>query len=189
MKQKIANYFELAARWYVFFFLNLYGIGKILGGQFYRKGNLPAEVANTTLANAEAFDIAWTFMGYSQAYILFVGISQIIGAWCLLFNRTKLIGVIILVPILLNIIVFDLIFLDMLGALASASIYFTLLLTILYFHRSNVIEVFKILTKRKEKNATSFAEILKTTLIAGGIMILIFFLDQFLVNFFGHGKG
>ena len=189
MKQKFLNYFELAARWYVFFFLNVYGIGKILGGQFYRKGNLPSEVANTTLANADAFDLAWTFMGYSQTYILFVGISQIIGAWCLLFNRTKLIGVVILVPILLNIIVFDLIFLDMLGALVSASIYFTLLLTILYFHRPIVIEVFKILTKRKEKNATSLPEALKTVLIAGGIMIIIFILDQLLVNFFGHGKG
>ena len=189
MKQKFAQSFELAARWYVFFFLNVYGVGKILGEQFYRKGNLPAEVANTTLANAPAFDLAWTFMGYSQAYILFVGISQIIGAWCLLFNRTKLIGVIILIPILLNVIVFDLVFLDMLGALVSASIYFILLLTILYFHRSTVIEVFKLITKRNEKSKFHFSETVKTVLIAGGIMVLVFALDQLMVNFFGHGKG
>ncbi len=189
MKQKFAHYFELAARWYVFFFLNVYGIGKIMGGQFYRKGHLPAEVANTTLANTEAFDLAWTFMGYSQAYILFVGIAQIIGAWCLLFKRSKLIGVVILIPILLNIIVFDLIFLDMLGALVSASIYFILLLTILYFQRSTIIEIFKLLTTRKEKTTNSISETVKTILIAGGIMILIFILDQLMVNFFGHGKG
>lgn len=32
---------ELAARWYVFVFLNIYGLGKIAGGQFYRRGHLP----------------------------------------------------------------------------------------------------------------------------------------------------
>lgn len=32
---------EIAARWYVFLFLNNYGLGKLAGGQFYRRGHLP----------------------------------------------------------------------------------------------------------------------------------------------------
>ena len=88
-----------------------------MGGQFFRRGQLPDVVAQTTLEQASAFEIGWTFMGYSFAYILFVGISQIVGAWLLLWNKTKLLGVTILFPILLNIIVFDLIFLDKKGAL------------------------------------------------------------------------
>lgn len=51
-------------------------------------------------------------MGYSFAYILFIGVMQIVGAWMLLWERTKLLGVAILMPILVNIVVFDIIFLD-----------------------------------------------------------------------------
>ena len=112
--------FELACRWYVFLFLNFYGIGKIMGGQFYRRGQLPADVAATTIEQASAYDLAWSFMGYSFFYILFIGISQIIGAWMLLWNQTKLIGVTILIPIMLNIIIFDIIFLDVRDALVNA---------------------------------------------------------------------
>jgi hypothetical protein len=83
---------ELMARWYVFVFLNLYGLGKIAGGQFYRRGHLPADVARTTLGQAGGFDLAWTFMGHSFAYILFIGLAEVVGAWLLLWNRTKLPG-------------------------------------------------------------------------------------------------
>ena len=96
--------FEVVCRSYVFIFLNFYGIGKIMGGQFYRKGQLPAEVAQTTIEQASAYDLAWSFMGYSFVYILFVGISQVIGAWLLIWNRTKMLGVMILFPIMVNII-------------------------------------------------------------------------------------
>jgi hypothetical protein len=63
-----------------FLFLNIYGVGKTAGGQFYRRGRLPEDVANTVLSEAAAFDLAWTFMGYSFAYILFVGVAGVLGA-------------------------------------------------------------------------------------------------------------
>src|SRR5262245_16943147 len=91
---------ELAARWYVFWFLNVYGLGKIAGGQFYRRGRLPEEVAKTLLGEANAFDLAWTFMGYSFAYILFIGLAEVVGAWLLLWERTKLLGVAVLLPVM-----------------------------------------------------------------------------------------
>jgi hypothetical protein len=138
---------ELTARLYVFIFLNIYGWGKILGGQFYRRGKLPEEVATLPLGEVDAFTLGWTFMGYSYAYILFIGISQIIGAFLLVFEKTKLLGVAILLPILLNIIVFDLIFLDRLGALASATLYFLLLIAILGLNFQRVEKAFQALTK------------------------------------------
>ncbi|PTM02023.1 MAG: hypothetical protein DA407_15475, partial [Bacteroidetes bacterium] len=89
---------ELVFRQCVFIIINIYAISKLLGGQFYMKGKLPAEVANTTLGDASGFSLAWTFMGHSYFYILFIGITQLIGAWFLLWNKTKLIGVVILIP-------------------------------------------------------------------------------------------
>ena len=64
---------DLAARWYVFIFLNIYGIGKMIGGQFYRRDHLPPDVAKTLLGEAGPFELAWTFMGYSFAYMTIRG--------------------------------------------------------------------------------------------------------------------
>lgn len=174
--------FETACRYYVFIFLNFYGLGKIIGGQFYRRGNLPPEVANTTIENASAYDLAWSFMGYSFAYILFIGISQIIGAWLLMWNKTKLLGVIILFPIMVNIIVFDIIFLDVKDALVNATIYFLMLLYILYANQEKITEAFRILTK---PHSTNISEKPNYFIRLGMILLLmaiIFGVDQFFVN-------
>jgi hypothetical protein len=180
--------FELAARWYVFLFLNVYGIGKIAGGQFYRPGRIPAEVAATPLAQVGPFELAWTFMGHSFAYILFIGLAEVIGAWLLLWNRTKLLGVAILLPILVNIIVFDLIFLDAYGALASATIYTLLLGWIVVHNRDRVIEAFRALMPERGARL-KFSERVRPAVVALTLMAMLFAVDQALVNWFGHGKG
>ena len=172
---------ELACRYYVFVFLNFYGFGKILGGQFYRRGQLPEEVANTTIGQASAYDLAWTFMGYSSAYIYFVGISQIIGAWLLLSNRTKLLGVIILFPIMVNIIVFDIIFLDVRDALVNAILYFLMLLYILYYNREKVQEALTALIKPNTNSTTSQSRV-TTMILVVVFMALVFVVDQGLVT-------
>ena len=128
------NRFEIVLRQCVFIILNIYALSKIFGGQFYMQGKLPLEVAETTLGDASSFSLAWTFMGHSYFYVLFVGITQLIGAWFLLWNKTKLLGVLILIPIMINIIIFDIIFLDVYPALANAIIVFSMLLLVLIFN-------------------------------------------------------
>jgi hypothetical protein len=73
---------ELVLRQCVF----IYALSKIFGGQFYMKGKLPAEIASTTLGEASSFSLAWTFMGHSYLYILFIGFTQLLGAWLLLWQ-------------------------------------------------------------------------------------------------------
>jgi len=181
------NVIELVARWYVFVFLNIYGLGKILGGQFYRPGRMPENVANTVLGKASAFDLAWTFMGHSFAYILFIGLAEVVGAWLLLWERTKLLGVAVLLPIMINILVFDVIFLDKYGALASATIYTLLLLVILACNRERVLQAVQALTPKPVE--TSFRQKAKVMIVALLVMGLLFTFDQLLVNLFGHGRG
>ena len=178
---------ELAARWYVFIFLNIYGVGKIAGGQFYRRGHLPEDIANLTLGQVGAFELAWTFMGHSFAYILFIGVAEVLGAWLLLWEKTKLFGVAILLPIMMNILVFDAIFLDEYGALASATIYTLLLFLILASNRERVTAAFRALLPRD--GAPGLRPTARTALIAMGAMALLFAVDQALVNFLGHGRG
>ncbi len=180
---------ELGARWYVFGFLNLYGIGKIIGGQFYRRGHLPPDVAQTLLGEAGPFELAWTFMGYSFAYILFIGLAEIVGAWLLLWERTKLIGVAILLPIMINIIVFDVIFLDKYGALASATIYTALLFLILVINGERVGNAFRALLLAAPSERMTVKGKAKLAFAALAFIAVLFAFDQGLVNLLGHGKG
>lgn len=122
---------ELVLRQCVFAILKIYALSKIFGGQFYIKGKLPAEIASTALGEASSFSLAWTFMGHSYLYILFTGFTQLLGAWLFLWNKTKLIGVFLLIPILVNTRLFDVFFLDVYPALANANIVLFLLLSFL----------------------------------------------------------
>lgn len=180
---------ELVCRLYVFIFLNVYALGKIMGGQFYTPERLPSELASVPLGQVESFDLAWTFMGHSYAYILFIGCSQLIGAWLLLSRKLKLIGVFILLPILVNIIVFDIIFLDSYGALGSALIYFSMLLVILFINREKIIGVIQLITHfpPAEKTTMNVRMIRIAAVLIS--MAVLFALDQLIVNFLGHGKG
>ena len=179
---------ERVFRQCVFIILNIYGISKLLGGQFYMKGQLPAKVANTTLGEVSSFSLAWTFMGHSYMYILFIGITQIIGAWFLLWHKTKLIGVLILLPIMINIILFDIIFLDVYPALANAIIVFYMLVFILFLNKETVLDSYQKLISTPPKSKI----ILKRRLITLGItilvIVLIFTFDSFLENWLGASK-
>ena len=188
-KQFRQRVIELAARWYVFWFLNVYGLGKILGGQFYRRGRLPEDVAKTLLGDANAFDLAWTFMGYSFAYILFIGLAEVVGAWLLLWERTKLFGVAILLPVMVNIVVFDIIFLDTHGATASATIYTLLLFVILFCNREAVGQALRALVPQAQPTQMPLKQKAKRAMLALVLMGLLFAFDQMLVNLFGHGRG
>lgn len=181
--------FDLAARWYVFIFLNNYGLGKIAGGQFYRRGHLPHALSQTALKDVPAFDLAWTFMGYSFAYILFIGLAEILGAWLLLWDRTKLIGVAILLPVMVNILVFDLIFLDEYGALASATIYTLLLFVILFCNRERVVKSFQAAIAKSPALPVPFRQKAFATGMAVLAMGALLVVDQILVHLFGYGRG
>ena len=177
--------FELVLRQCVFIILNIYALSKLLGGQFYMKGKLPAKIANTTLGEASGFSLAWTFMGHSYFYIMFVGIAQLIGAWFLLWNKTKLIGVLILLPIMVNIIVFDIIFLDVYPALANAIIVLLMLFLILFFNREIVKDTVIKLTNFQSKSSVSIKKRLITFGITILFIVLIFSFDSFIEYWIG----
>ena len=180
---------EITCRLYVFFFLTAYGIGKIFGGQFYTTARIPDEIAIMPLGQVPDFELAWAFMGRSVGYILFIGIAEIIGAFLLLFNKTKLIGTLILIPIMVNVIVFDIFFLDEYGALGSATIYFLMLLTILVINKEKIYKLLIELASVKVAPQLSFKEKFFKYSIVLALIVLIFIVNQVIVNFLGYGKG
>ena len=179
---------ELVLRQCVFIILSIYAISKLLGGQFYMNGKLPAEIANTTLGEASGFSLAWTFMGHSYIYILFIGISQLLGAWFLLWNKTKLIGVLLLLPIMINIIIVDLIFLDVYPALANALIILLMLFSILFLNKERIIEAIQRLTSFETKTKITIKKRLLIFGITILVIVLIFAFDSFIEYWFGASK-
>ena len=187
-KKQYKEIVELVLRQCVFIILNIYAISKIFGGQLYMKGRLPAEIGNTTLAEASSFSLAYTFMGHSYFYILFVGLTQFVRAWFLLWNKTKLIGVFLLIPIVVNIIIFDIIFLDVYPALANAITVFLMLLLILFFNKEIIIKAYQgIISAPKKINVP-----LKRKLLTIGItiiaIVLIFNFDSLFKYWLGASK-
>ena len=176
---------ELICRIYVWSKIWVYGIGKIVGGQFHRAGNFPEEIAKTPIGEVGSFDLAWTFFGFSTGYIWFIGLSQIVGGGLLLFNKTKLIGVAILIPILLNIIVVDFLFEISNGAMLSAILYFLMCCFILYYNKKQLIAAVK---KILETSKVSRSK--KVTWVGYGLVIVavvgITVVEVFLINWVGR---
>ncbi|MFT5216051.1 MAG: hypothetical protein ACI83H_001168 [Glaciecola sp.] len=187
-KKKLKQIFEIVLRQCVFIILNIYAISKIFGGQFYMKGKLPAEIANITLGEASSFSLAWTFMGHSYFYILFVGFTQLLGAWLLLWNKTKLLGVLILTPIMVNIIIFDIIFLDVYPALANAIIVFLMLILILFFNKELISEAYQKIINSPINLKVPLRRKLITFGITILIIVLIFTFDSFIEHWLGASK-
>ncbi len=180
---------EIVCRLYVFFFLTAYGLGKVIGAQFYTPDLIPSEIEAIPISQIPNFELAWIFMGRSYGYMLFIGIGEILGAFMLLFNRTKLIGSFILITIMINVIVFDIFFLDKYGALASAILYFIMLLIILYINKTKIMKAIKALTSFDEIEKTSIKEKAIKFSFALLIILVVFAFNQFLVSWIGYGKG
>src|SRR5690606_4948065 len=81
-----------------------YGASKLFGGQF---GNLTAQELATPIQDLSLFKIAWYLFDH-QPFKIFIGISQIVASLLLLYNRTMVIGALMLIPIVANILIIDL---------------------------------------------------------------------------------
>lgn len=52
-------------------------------------------------------ELTWAYFGHSRAFVCIIGGCQILGSFLLLFKRTRLTGVFILLPVVLNIILLN----------------------------------------------------------------------------------
>jgi len=145
-KGQIIDFAILVLRWYLAFYMIDYGIGKINGNQF---GNRSDEILNTPLKDIDKFHLAWHLFSLDKTFDIIVGLSQIIGAILLLFNRTVLVGALMLIPILGQIFLIDVAFTtNIFGAALPIRLSGMILsdLIILYYFKDKMILVWNILT-------------------------------------------
>jgi hypothetical protein len=175
-KQTLLSHLELAARIYAAIKLSIYGLGKIVGGQFYQN-EIPEAVNSLPISELSGFDLAWTFFGYSFGYILFIGGTQLLGSIMLLFQRTKILGAAILIPVLLNIIVLDYFYEISTGAMLSAISYLLAISFVLVYNRDRVIEAVKsVLVKNEETHPLK--QKVTRVVIAFAFLVVLMFLEN-----------
>jgi len=87
-----------------------------------------------------------------------------------------------------NIIIFDIVFLDVYPALANAIIVFSMLLLILFFNKEKVIEGFQVLANFTEKSKVLLKRRILTILITIIVIVLIFAFDSFIEYWLGASK-
>ncbi len=95
--------FQTIIAFYVANSVTGYGAAKILKTQFQP----PRYILETPIGDLNGFWLTWTYYGYSQTMAYILGWTQVIGCILLLFRRTRLIGVFVLLPVMVNIDLID----------------------------------------------------------------------------------
>jgi hypothetical protein len=109
------------------FDLCMFGLQKIFHLQF----NSPMAMQDEPFSSLSSQWLTWSYFGHSHSFAVTIGLSQIAGAMLLLFNRTRLLGIIVLIPIMLNIILIDYFYELNTGVLVHALILFAALIYLL----------------------------------------------------------
>jgi hypothetical protein len=159
--------FEWAAVWMVALSVSVYGFAKPI--QFSDPSTITTPVNELT-----GMQLMWAFYGYSLTFQIFLGVLEVAGSVLLLIPRTRVLGALLLTAILSNIIVQDLIYDVLEGALIAAILYQLLTLCILWIHRAALVDGFtRLVLPRQAHEARSWRErLIFAAMVIGAVIAL-----------------
>jgi uncharacterized membrane protein YphA (DoxX/SURF4 family) len=141
-KAQLWDYTILAARVLLAGTFLSYGWAKLSNGQF---GITAAEAAKP-VSQLGLFKLSW-YLFAQEPFKSFVGVSQVLAGLLLLWNRTALLGALLLLPIAANVLVVDITYLKMPSLYGRLSYYISLIFLILWHYRSRMRVVWDALTR------------------------------------------
>jgi hypothetical protein len=97
--ERLHTVFQTLIVLYLALNISEYGAAKILRTQFQP----PHYVLERPLGELNGFWLTWTYYGFSPVMALILGWTQIAGSALILFRATRLAGIFILLPVMLNI--------------------------------------------------------------------------------------
>lgn len=145
-KEKIVEFTILILRWYLIVYMINYGLSKLTMSQF---GVYDPNIIEKPLKNIDSFYVAWHLFQRSYFFNISTGLLEIIGGILLIINRTKLIGALIVLSILIQIFIIDVAFTTgvqgvslplRIGGMIFSD------LVILYYYKTKIIDAWKTLT-------------------------------------------
>ncbi|MEO8474120.1 MAG: hypothetical protein ABI477_18095 [Chryseolinea sp.] len=134
----ISKYWIGAIRYGIAFDLAMFGFQKIFHLQF----TSPLAMLDEPFSSLSSQWLTWSYFNRSFGFAVVIGASQIIGSLLLVYNRTRLVGVIVLMPILVNIIFIDYFYELDLGVQIHALILFAGLIYLLLLDYDRLIGFF-----------------------------------------------
>ncbi|PMD90679.1 hypothetical protein BWI97_22070 [Siphonobacter sp. BAB-5405] len=99
--------------------ISSYGFAKLLKTQF----TTPEHVLDLPLQAVDGFSLTWYYFGYSYAFAVILGLFQIGGSILLLYRRTTLLGVFILLPVMVTIVLINAFFSISPGAFFNSAVF------------------------------------------------------------------
>ena len=171
--------FQGLLRYGIAFELCMIGWQKIFHHQFIT----PIGKLDNPFSSFSLGDLMWAFFGQSYPFIVVIGLTQIIGSVLLLFSRTRLLAVFILIPVLLNIILID-IFYEIGGVLGQAIILFVGVLYFLLIEYDR-LKVFFFLSKNDDPSVKVNGNLIRNALRFSVVIIplLIIFTNKELMPY------
>lgn len=115
-----------------------YGFAKVLKTQFgvmYSRNDTP-------VGSLSGFELTWNYFGYSYKLAIILAALQIGGSIMLLFRRTTLLGICILLPVMLNIVLINMFYSIAVGAFLVSILITGALTYLLVLNREPLIRVF-----------------------------------------------
>ncbi len=168
--------FDKAIRVFTGFMVAIYGLAKPFQFSYIKE-----YIGDEVISELTGMQLMWYFFGYSSIVPITIGVFQVIGSIFLLFNKTKLIGIAMLLPILFNIVLFDLVYEVNLGATIYGIIFLIFLLLSAAIDFKRIIIVFKsLITYTHDYSKKETITIWVLGIFFG---ILIFFFFQLLLNY------
>ena len=95
---------QVIIRMALFLAMLLYGFAKIFNGQF---GDPNLELLVQPVGEMSPMGLAWTFMGHSIAYNIFIGFTEVLGGILLLYRKTVTIGSMIIIGVMTNVVMMN----------------------------------------------------------------------------------
>lgn len=97
---KLAYWLRVVIRYFLAYILFEYGFIKVIKLQFPTPD---LNVLTETYGESSPMRLAWTFIGYSTGYNIFIGGAEILGGCLLLFKRTTLLGALLTITVMTNV--------------------------------------------------------------------------------------
>lgn len=102
--QQLYLFTIVLARYYVAFTMLAYGFAKVFEGQF---PSLAYYSLEKKFGDMSPMGVLWTFMETSRAYTFFGGLMEVTGGLLLLFRRTKTLGALVAVAVMMNVAILN----------------------------------------------------------------------------------
>ena len=121
-------------RYWLALSISSYGFAKILKTQF----QTPEFFLDTPLSSLSGMSLTWYYYGYSYPLAVIIGLLQIGGSILLLYRKTTLLGVLILLPVMVNIVLINVFYKITVGAFFNSIVYSLALLFFLFLNRGRL---------------------------------------------------